>query len=114
MLKKENRITKDKEFDQIFKTGQSFYTRVLGFKVIKTDTEISRFGILLGTKVSKKAVTRNLLKRRIREIIQSNLNNLKPGFDLVIMVLPASLNLEFKDMEEALELGFRRLGLYKK
>ncbi len=114
MLNRENRINKDKEFDQIFKTGQSFYSGFLGFKALSTSLKESRFGILISTKVSKKAVDRNLLKRRIREIIQTELSLLKPGFDLVIIVLKPAISLDFKDLEVFLRAGFKKLGLYKK
>jgi ribonuclease P protein component len=113
MLKKSNRIRKNKEFDLVFKTGQSFYEKTLGFRIANNGLQKSRLGILISTKVSKKAVLRNHFKRQIREIFQAELPRLKTGKDLVIIVLPQILNKNFKDIEVFLRVGFKHLNLYK-
>ena len=47
MLEKKNRICLDKEFDRVFKTGQSFYGKVLGLKAAPNDQAFSRFGLMV-------------------------------------------------------------------
>ncbi|MFA5024407.1 MAG: ribonuclease P protein component [Patescibacteria group bacterium] len=113
MLKKENRISLNKDFDRVFKTGQSFYCQVLGVKVAKNKLLTSRFGILISTKISKKAVIRNRFKRQLREIIQKNLLELKSGYDVVLIVLPPILDKKFEELETFLGLSFKKLKLYK-
>jgi ribonuclease P protein component len=113
MLKKTNRITKDKEFDRAFKTGQSFYTKLFGIKAVNNDLPAVRLGVLVSTKVSKKAVIRNKLKRQIREIIQKELPNLKVGKDLVIIVFSQILDKNFLEIKEMITEGLKRLKLYK-
>jgi len=110
---KSNRITKDKEFDRAFKIGQSFYTKLFGIKAVDNGLEINRLGVLISTKVSKKAVIRNKFKRRIKEIIRKELPGLKSGKDLVIIVFRPILDKNFKEMEEALIMAFKKLKLYK-
>lgn len=113
MLAKENRIRLDKEFDRVFKTSQSFYVKTLGIKVATNDLAYSRFGILISLKVSKKAVVRNKLRRQIRAIISQELPLMKPGKDVIIIVLPLILNKKFEEIKEELIRGFKKLGLYK-
>ncbi|MDP2944598.1 MAG: ribonuclease P protein component [bacterium] len=113
MLKKSNRITKDKEFDRAFKTGQSFYTKLFGIKAVGNGLEVNRLGVLISIKVSKKAVIRNKVKRQIREIIQKELPNLKSGKDLVIIVFSQILDKKFEEIKEALILALKKLKLYK-
>ena len=113
MLRKENRIRKDKEFDRVFKAGQSFYGKDLGLKLTKNDLNISRFGILINTKVSKKAVVRNLYKRQLRAIIRQELLSLKTGYDVVLIVFPLILEKKYSELAELLPTGFKRLNLYK-
>lgn len=113
MLKKENRINKNKDFDRIFKTGQSFYGRILGIKVVNNELGLNRFGIMLSNKVSKKAVIRNRFKRQIREIIKNELILLKTGHDLVIIVFPLILDKNYQELEELVKNGLKRLKLYK-
>jgi ribonuclease P protein component len=113
MLKKENRIRLDKEFDRVFKAGQSFYVKDLGFKLAKNALEISRFGILINTKVSKKAVVRNKIKRQIRAIIEKRIDGISSGYDLVIIVFPIILDKKFADIEKIILDGLKRLKIYQ-
>ena len=113
MLEKKNRINLDKEFDRVFKTGQSFYAKVFGLKTIDTNLENIRFGLLVGLKVSKKAVIRNKIKRQIRSIISQEIPLLKEGKDVVIVVLPPILDKKFEEIEKLLKNGLAKLGLYK-
>lgn len=113
MLKKTNRITKDKEFDRAFKTGQSFYTKVFGLKAADNNLATDRLGILVSTKVSKKAVVRNKIKRQIKEIVQKELPNLKSGKDLVIIVFSQILDKKFEEIKDSVVSAFKKLKLYK-
>jgi len=112
MLKKENRIRLDKEFDRVFKAGQSFYGKEIGLKLAKNSLEISRYGILINTKVSKKAVIRNKIKRQLRAIIERNMASISKGNDIVIIVFPQILDKNFKEIENILLAGFKRLKIY--
>jgi ribonuclease P protein component len=113
MLKKDNRIRRNKDFDRVFKTGQSFYGRVLGLKAALNGLEHNRFGILISTKISKKAVIRNLYKRQLRTIIKNELSSLKSGYDVVLIVFPLILEKSYPELTEFLKIGFKRLNLYK-
>jgi len=113
MLEKKNRINLDKEFDHVFKTGQSFYAKVFGIKSIDNDLENIRFGLLVGLKVSKKAVIRNKIKRQIRAIISQEIPLLKEGKDVVIVVFPLILDKNFEEIKVFLKNGLNKLGLYK-
>lgn len=112
MLEKKNRICKNKEFDRVF-TGQSFYARVLGIKSTNNNLAESRMGVLVGLKVSKKAVIRNKLKRQIRSIISQELPLIQSGKDLVLITLPPIIEVNFKDIKEAIQSGLKKLNLYK-
>jgi len=114
MLKKENRLTKDKEFDNIFKHGRSSYTKTLGIKTVKNNLSVNRFGILVSTKVSPKAVVRNKIKRQIRAIIQDELFLLKVGFDCAIVVFPLILANNYQEIEATIKTCFKKLNLYDK
>jgi len=112
MLKKENRLHLDKDFDYIFKNGQSFYNNVFGLKVATTELEVFRLGILISTKVSKKAVVRNRIKRQFREIIQQELPRLKKGHDLIIIVLPRIVTEKSLEIKSLLIFSLQKLRLY--
>ncbi len=113
MFAQKNRLTKDKEFDNVFKHGRSSYNKILGIKAIKNDLGENRYGILVSTKVSKKAVERNKLKRQIREILKNIKLDLKDTFDIVVITLPGSLEKEFKELENSVKINLRKLKLIK-
>lgn len=73
----------------------------------------SRFGVVVGLKVSKKAVKRNLIKRRLREIVRKHLPNLISGRDVMIMVNAKALGAEYADLEAQALSCFAKLKLMK-
>jgi ribonuclease P protein component len=98
MLKKENRISKKKDFDRAFKAGQSFYGKIIGLKVVVNDLKYSRFGIIISAKVSKKAVERNRIRRIIREEIKELIQKINSGKDFVFIIKSEAKKLNSKEI----------------
>lgn len=113
MLNSDNRLKKKKDFDKIFKSGKSRFSRIIGVKALKNNLKKNRYGIIVGTKVSKKAVKRNLIKRRLRAILINENIELKQGLDFVLIALPEIKNQSYQDMRKALCAILRRLSLYQ-
>lgn len=114
MLAKPHRLLSDKDFQKIWKRGLGFYTKNLGFKVLQNNLSVSRFGIVVGTKISKLATARNRLKRQIREIVKEKIKEIPPGYDFVITVLPATLGKTHKDLKGDIISGLGHFNLTKK
>jgi len=111
MLKKTNRLLLKNDFDAVWKKGRPSYDKIIGVKALSSGLKKNRFGIMVGLKFSKKAVERNQIKRRLREIIQAEEKNLKKGFDIVITVLPAARGLDFNELKKSLIGNLKRLGI---
>ena len=103
MLAKQYRLQKDRDFESVFKKGKTLSDKFLFLKVKKNDLQVSRFGLIIGKKISNKAVIRNRLKRQLREIIKNNLFNIKPGFDIVIITKPEIINKNYQEIKNDLE-----------
>ncbi len=101
MLAKINRLKKRKDFDLVFKKGKGFKEDFLVLKMIKNNLNQTRFGFIVGGKISKKATLRNRIKRRLRELIRIRLKRIKKGFDLILI---AQTGLESKDFWEIEEI----------
>ncbi len=97
MLPKENRLKKKKDFEHVFKEGKGVKEDFLFLKFFPNKLKQSRFGVVVSQKISKKAVTRNKLKRRIKKLIELNLPKIKRGKDVVLVALPG---LEARDIWE--------------
>jgi len=111
MLPAKNRLTKNREFSSIFKKGRSIYSGPLGLKYLSNDLGVNRIGILVGIKVSKLAVRRNLYKRRLRSIIYQENKTLKQGYDLVIITKPEIKEVSHQDLSKTLSDLLKKSGL---
>ena len=113
MMAKQSRLVKEKDFQKIFKRGKSSYCQIFSIKILANELKANRYGIVISTKVSKKAVERNKLKRQFREALKWFDKKLINGFDLVVVVFPAALNQEYKFIKSELEKILFILKLFK-
>lgn len=106
MLKKEFRLTR-KEFGQVFRGGRYFSFEDFTITYYKTARAYARFGVSCGLKISKKAVERNLIRRRIYEIIRLNYDTIPQG-DYLVLVKPSILSKDFSQLSSSLILAFQK------
>ncbi len=86
MLKKINRLSKRGDIQAVFTRGRIFFNPYFNVKSLASKSG-KRFAIVISTKVYKKAVLRNRLRRVLRECLKNNLLNIKSG-DYVIIAKP--------------------------
>lgn len=113
MLPKPNRLKKKKDFDQVHQRGRFYRGRFAAIKVLKNDLPETRIGIIVSTKVSKKAVVRNQVKRRIRAVILEFMENLEAGYDVVVLVRPEIATKDYQEIKLAIRNLFQDAKLIK-
>jgi len=96
MLHKRNRLAKRKDIETAFAKGRTFFNPFFRIKFLPEAGQ-KRFTIVVSTKVFKKAVARNRLKRILREHIRKNLTGFKNG-NYLIMASTKVSNLEEKNV----------------
>ena len=111
MLQQKNRIRKKKEIEEIFKKGKGFKQDFLILKTNKNNLDTCRFAFIVSKKISKKAVIRNKIKRRLREAVRLKIKELKPGFDNLFIALHEIETKDFKEIQEAIEKLFKKSDL---
>jgi len=111
MLSRSNRLTRSKDFQRIYDHGQTYRGSHLMIKVSENKLSTSRFGIVVNKKVSKKAVARNKIKRRIRYLLGKELFQLKPGYDIIVITYPKIRDQAYKIIEENLMEVLRKAKL---
>ena len=91
-------------------------TRVGSFSVVcrQNNTTISRFGFVVSLAVSKKAVTRNKLRRQLHEIVRYLFPTLNLGYDCVIRTYPGATELKYKEIEGCVEGMLWKVGIYNR
>lgn len=111
---KNHKIRKNAEFRAVYRRGKSFSNHLLVlyiYKNRKLTKDINRIGISVSKKVGK-SVTRNRIKRLIKESYRLNNNNLITGYDLVFIARNASSEKSYNEISESIKNLFKKAGLY--
>lgn len=112
MLYAANRLAKRSDIEAVHKRGRSFFVENLGIRMAKNNRAVSRFTVITSLKISKKAVHRNKLKRRIREILRKDiLPRIQPGFDGIILTKKPLLDMEYAQLRNLVVSLFKKTRL---
>ncbi|HSH52023.1 MAG TPA: ribonuclease P protein component [Bacteroidales bacterium] len=113
-MKKEFRIKKNEEFQQVFKRGKSFANRQLVIYYVKKPGQLHfRVGLSVGKKIGN-AVTRNRIKRYLRTAFQQLENEIKQEYDYVIIARQPAKNMNFTEIKKSLGHLIHKEQLFKK
>lgn len=114
MLCKKNRLRK-KDFKRVLEKGMGIKKSCLVLKVFdqKRKDKEPRFGFMVSQKVSKKAVIRNRVKRRLREAVRKKISFLKKGIDGIFIALPGLEEKKYQEIENIVEFLFKKMKIYK-
>ncbi|HPD07866.1 ribonuclease P protein component [Patescibacteria group bacterium] len=112
MLKKQNRLTKKKDFDRLFRSAEAkYYGKLLGVRIVANGLDYNRFGFVVSRRYCHLAVERNLIRRRLATIVEENLSKMVGGHDIVIVVIAPWPLLKFIDLRQELINAWKKLKL---
>ena len=100
-MKKRFRVKKEKDFNAIFKEGESFANRKFVIYRLENNEQHFRVGLSVSKKLGN-AVTRNQIKRRIRHILIEHKNQLVENVDFVVIARKGVEILDYAEMEKNL------------
>ena len=89
-------LKKSEDFSLVHSGGRWQSSRIMTVKYLKNDLGYSRWGIVASKKIGG-AVTRNHVKRQIREIMRGQ--KLKSGYDIVVLARQSITNESFSNIE---------------
>jgi ribonuclease P protein component len=93
------RLSRSSEFRLVKASGKSWTGKYLVLAILMRDTEEStRIGII-ATKRLGNAVSRNLVRRRIREIFRLNRHRIKKGFWVVTIARLSAAKAAFDELQ---------------
>lgn len=107
------RLTDSPEFERVYRQGTAYRGKYFSVHAFSNGTEATRLGLSVSKKVGK-AVTRNTVRRRLREIFYATSSNVRSGVDLVVSAKPAAAEAEFGDMQEEFLRALQKLGLIER
>lgn len=88
VLPRNHRLSSDSEIKKVFKDGVSFNSELFRLKFIPAHAGPTKFAIIIGLKVSKKASVRNRIRRKLSETVRLNISKIRPGYLVVIVAKP--------------------------
>lgn len=113
MLPKKFRLHADNDIKRLVRGGKTFFLPQLTLKYQINDQKALRIGFVVSTKVDKKAVIRNKVKRRMREALRAELDNIKNGNDLLFIAKKSCIDLSLVELKKQIQFALKTTHLYK-
>lgn len=102
-MKKRRRIKKNEDFQKVFKKGKSFANRQFVIYYLEKDGQDEfRIGLSVSKKIAK-AVTRNQIKRYVRQSFFELNDELPQNMDYVIIARKPAATMNFHETKKSLE-----------
>jgi ribonuclease P protein component len=102
MLPKQHRLRHERDFAKLSIKGRPLYGPFCILRAWKSGSIPSKIGFVASGKMFKKAVTRNLIRRRMREAFRPFLPSIPNGYDLSFIGRPEVLTADFIALRESI------------
>jgi ribonuclease P protein component len=103
-------LSRPQDFAAIQATGATRTHALLSARFLRTDQEMTRFGLSTGRRLGG-AVVRNRVRRRIREALRVMAPSFQPGWDVLIIARPAIVKSDHDALVGALHRTLVRGGV---
>ena len=101
-------LTKRAQYQKVYKLGTAQSDQFIVIKALANGFEYNRYGFSVSKSLGK-AVTRNRVRRRLKEIVRLTL--IKPGWDIVIIVRRSAADADYQQIKSSVERLLIRAGL---
>lgn len=111
-MRKENRLASEADFRRVRGEGRAWAHPLLVLHARRTGDPTFRLGVSTSKRLGK-AVVRNRLRRRFRELFRARLRGLREGWDVVIVARPGAASATFAQLGEAVDQLLARAHLLR-
>lgn len=111
MLKRVNRLKKRYQFNYVYKSGEHFSCEHLVLYVSSSKTKSIKVGFAVTKKVGH-AVVRNKIRRRLREIVQKQLPNLKQNYNIIVVAKENIAGASFEKLSIEMNKLLKKANLF--
>ena len=97
------------EIKEVFKRGLGLNSELFQLKFLPAASATTKFAVIVGSRVSKKASVRNKIKRKINEAIRLNISKVRPGRLIVIVAKSRLADIRFVELGRELINGLNKI-----
>ena len=102
-------LKKNSDFRRLYAKGRSAVLPTLVIYLRRSRSGESRVGFTVTVRLGN-AVTRNRVRRRLREIYRLHMGELRPGVDMVLVARSRSVEAPYSTLERDFLTGCRKLS----
>jgi ribonuclease P protein component len=102
-------LTGKAQFELVYKNGRSWTAREIVVRALPNGLDTTRCGLTVSRRVGK-AVVRNRIKRRLREILRQL--NLTPGWDFIVIARNPAASADYSALVSSVGDLLVRAGLF--
>ena len=103
------RLTDSPEFERVYRQGTAYRGKLFSVHAFPNEHGTPRLGLSVSRKVGN-AVTRNAVRRRLREVFCSCISELAGNLDFVVSARPAAAEATFEELREEFSKSLGRVG----
>ena len=103
------RLTDFPDFDRAYRQGTAYRRKLFSVHAFPNELGTPRLGLSVSRKVGN-AVTRNTVRRRLKEVFHSALPEVPGDLDLVVSARPAAAEATVRELSEEFVRALRKLG----
>jgi ribonuclease P protein component len=104
----EQYLSTDRQFQLVYDSGRSWAGKEIVVRALPNGLALARYGFAVGRRVGK-AVVRNRIKRRLREILRKA--PLLPGWDIIFIARNPAAQADYKRLEKSVATLLVKAGL---
>jgi ribonuclease P protein component len=103
------RLTDSPEFERVYRQGTAYRGRLISVHAFPNEHGNPRLGLSVSRKVGN-AVTRNAVRRRLREVFHSCIPEIAGDLDLVVSARPAAAKATLEELSEEFGKSLGKVG----
>ena len=106
---KRTRLTDSPEFERVYRQGTAYRGELFSVHAFPNEQGSPRLGLSVSRKVGN-AVTRNAVRRRLREVFHSSVSEISGSLDLVVSARPAAAAATFDELRQEFSKSLVKVG----
>lgn len=98
MLEKQYRLKKNKEYNYIYRKGESVYSKVLTVYFVKTKIKPFKVGFSISSKIGN-SVIRHKVKRKLTHLFREFITQVNPNYNYIFVARAGIENMTYDQLK---------------